>query len=308
MEEKKIIRKVTAVGVFGNIVLTAFKLFAGIYGKSGAMVSDAVHSLSDVFATFIAFLGAELSKRPADQEHPYGHERAECVASVVLGGVLLVTGFGIGKAGLENIFSGRYDELAVPGAVALVAAVVSIAAKEGMYWYTRHFAKILNSPAFMADAWHHRSDAFSSVGSLIGIGGAMLGFPVLDSAAGVVICLFILKVAFDILKDAVQNMMDVSCGPEYEKKLRDFAAGQEGVEGVDVVHTRRFGNKVYVDLEIGVDRNKTVGEGHSIAERVHDQVERNFPEIKHIMVHVNPAGENGGENVARPSVETSGEK
>lgn len=140
--EEAILRQVSFVGIFGNIVLTAFKLFAGIAGNSGAMVSDAVHSLSDVFATFIAFLGVKISKRSADQNHPYGHERLECVASLLLGLILLTTGLGIGKVGLTNIFSGDYAHLTVPGAIALVAAVVSIAVKEGMFWYTRHYAKI----------------------------------------------------------------------------------------------------------------------------------------------------------------------
>ena len=288
MEEKRIIRKITLAGVLGNTLLTAFKLFAGIYGRSAAMVSDAVHSLSDVFATFVAFLGTTLSKRPADTEHPYGHERIECVASLVLGIILLVTGIGIGKAGLENIISGSYHSLRVPGMIALIAAIVSIITKEGMYWYTRHYAKILDSPAFMADAWHHRSDALSSVGSLIGISGAMLGYPVLDSVASVVICVFILKVSFDVIKDAIQKMMDTSRGTEYESKIKEFVIRQDGVEGVDTVHSRMFGNKVYVDLEIVVDKNITVGEGHEVAERVHRLLEQQFPDIKHVMIHVNP--------------------
>ena len=294
MEEQKIINRITLVGVLGNVVLTAFKLFAGIFGKSGAMVSDAVHSLSDVFATFIAYLGAVLAKRPADQEHPYGHERLECIASVILGMILLATGIGIGKAGIAIIISGHYDELTVPGTIALIAAIVSILAKEGMFRYTMYYAKILNSPAFMADAHHHRSDALSSVGSLIGIGGSMLGFPILDSVASVVICCFILKVAYDIIRDAIHNMMDASCGEDYDKRLYDFVAGRDNVESVDSIQSRRFGNKVYVDLEIAVDGNKTVREGHDIAEEVHDQVEQNFPEIKHIMVHVNPADDTKG--------------
>lgn len=203
--ENAIIKQISLVGIIGNIILCAFKMFAGIVGKSGAMVSDAVHSLSDVFATFIAFLGVKMSKRGADKAHPYGHERMECIASMILGLILLVTGVGIGKVGLQNILSGNYETLSVPGTIALAAAIVSIVVKEAMYWYTRHYARILNSAAFMADAWHHRSDAFSSVGSLIGIGGAMLGFPVLDAVASVVICLFILKVASDILLDAVKK-------------------------------------------------------------------------------------------------------
>lgn len=271
------------------MILCSFKMFAGIVGNSGAMVSDAVHSLSDVFATFIAFLGVKMSKRGADKSHPYGHERLECIASLILGLILLATGIGIGKAGLLNILSGDYNQLTVPGSIALIAAAVSIAAKEAMYWYTRHYAKILNSAAFMADAWHHRSDAFSSIGSLIGIGGAMLGFPVFDAAASVVICLFILKVAFDILLDAVRKMLDTSCGEAYEKELSEYILNQNGIRGIDVLRTRMFGNKVYVDLEISVDANKTFCEAHMIAENIHCNVEKDFPNTKHIMIHVNPA-------------------
>ena len=288
VNENRIIKQVSSVGIFGNLVLTAFKLFAGIYGKSSAMVSDAVHSLSDVFATFIAFLGVRLSKRSADKMHPYGHERMECVASLFLGIILLVTGCGIGKVGLERVFSGSEESLPIPGVIALAAAVVSIVVKESMYWYTRHCAKVLCSPAFMADAWHHRSDAFSSVGSLIGIGGAMLGFPVLDSVASVVICLFILKVAFGILKTAISNMLDTSCGEAYDKKLKAFVAEQDEVACVDVLHSRSFGSKVYVELEIEIDGSKPLHEAHAISERVHSSVETNFPEIKHIMIHMNP--------------------
>ncbi len=289
LNESAVIRRISLVGIIGNIILCAFKLFAGITGRSGAMVSDAVHSLSDVFATLIAYLGVKLSKKGADEAHPYGHERLECIASLILGLILLATGIGIGKVGLENILSRDYSQLAAPGGIALAAAVVSIAAKEGMYWYTRHYAKLLNSAAFMADAWHHRSDAFSSVGSLIGIGGAMLGFPVLDPAASVVICLLILKVAFDILQDAVNKMLDTSCGEEYERKLRDYISGQSDVRSVDLLHTRMFGNKVYVDLEISVDADMALRKAHAVAENVHNNVEKNFPDTKHIMIHVNPA-------------------
>lgn len=212
----------------------------------------------------------------------------ECIASLILGIILVATGLGIGKVGVENIIAGNYGKLVVPGKIALAAAVISIVTKEAMYWYTRHYAKILNSSAFMADAWHHRSDAFSSIGSLIGIGGAMLGFPILDSVASVVICLFILKVAYDILMDAVKKMLDTSCGEEYEKKMREYIEKQEDVEAVDLLHTRMFGNKVYVDLEIKVDGNQSLREAHEVAEQVHRNVEREFPETKHIMIHVNP--------------------
>lgn len=289
--ENAIIKQISLEGIIGNIILCAFKMFAGIVGKSGAMVSDAVHSLSDVFATFIAFLGVKMSKRGADKAHPYGHERMECIASMILGLILLVTGVGIGKVGLQNILSGNYETLSVPGTIALAAAIVSIVVKEAMYWYTRHYARILNSAAFMADAWHHRSDAFSSVGSLIGIGGAMLGFPVLDAVASVVICLFILKVASDILLDAVKKMLDTSCGDAFETELEKYILEQKDVVRVDLLHTRMFGNKVYIDLEISVDGNKTFREAHAVAESVHANVEKKFPNTKHIMIHVNPTEE-----------------
>lgn len=293
-KEETIIRRLSFIGIVGNIMLSAFKLFAGLSGRSAAMVSDAVHSLSDVFATFIAFLGVKLAKRPADETHPYGHDRLECVASGLLGLVLLGTGLGIGKAGVETILRANFEELSRPGTIALIAAVVSIVVKESMFWYTRYYARILNSAAFMADAWHHRSDAFSSIGSLLGIAGAMLGWPVLDSVASVVICLFILKVAYDILKDAITKMLDTSCGEDYEQALRGFIEDQQDVVCVDMLHTRMFGNKVYIDLEIQVNGEMRLTESHAVADRVHNSVERQFPDIKHVMIHVNPAEEPAG--------------
>lgn len=288
VNETAIIRKLSLVSVIGNTLLSGFKMFAGVAGNSGAMISDAIHSFSDVLTTLIAWIGVKVSKRDADSSHPYGHERLECAASLILGIVLMATGIGVGKAGVENILSGNYDALAVPSAIALVAAVVSIVGKEAMYWYTRYYAKLINSSAFLADAWHHRSDAFSSVGSLIGIGGAMLGFPILDSVASVVICLFILKVAYDISKDALVKMLDTSCGEDYEKALEEYVAEQEGVISVDMLHSRMFGNKVYIDLEISVDGDRSLQDAHEVAERVHKDVEQQFSDVKHIMIHVNP--------------------
>ena len=289
MNETKIINRLSTVGIAGNIALVVFKLYAGIAGHSGAMVSDAVHSLSDVFATLVAYIGVRISKKAPDQDHPYGHDRLECVASMILGMILLATGFGIGLNGVKQIAAGHYEQLAVPSAIALAAAVVSIVSKEVMFWYTRYYAKKLNSSAFMADAWHHRSDAFSSIGSLIGIAGAMLGFPVMDSVASVVICLFIVKVAYDISKDALVKMLDTSCGADYEKKLTENILGQKDVLGVDMLRSRMFGNKVYIDLEISVDGDKSLREAHEVAERVHKNVEEQFSDVKHIMIHVNPA-------------------
>lgn len=289
INENAIIRNLSLVSIVGNIILSGFKMFAGITGHSGAMISDAIHSLSDVVTTFIALFGVKISQRPADKSHPYGHERLECVAALILGLILALTGIGVGKVGLDNIFTKDYHSLSIPGTIALVAAILSIIGKEAMYWYTRYYAKMINSAAFMADAWHHRSDALSSVGSLIGIGGAMLGFPVLDSVASVIICLFILKVAYDILKDAITKMLDTSCDADYEQELTNYIASQKDVIRVDMLQSRMFGNKVYIDLEIAVDGNKSLRDAHEVAHRVHNNVENTFPNIKHIMIHVNPA-------------------
>lgn len=289
IDESAAIRKMSFVSVAGNAVLSGFKFFAGVTGNSGAMISDSIHSFSDVITTLIAWIGVKASKKEADAAHPYGHERIECIASLLLGIVLLGTGLGVGQVGLENIFSGNYQALAVPSAIALVAALVSIVSKEAMYWYTRYYANLIHSSAFLADAWHHRSDAFSSIGSLIGIAGAMMGYPVLDSVASVVICLFIVKASYDILKDGVVKLLDTSCGESYDKKMADYISGQEGVVCVDSLRSRMFGNKVYIDLEIQVDGEKSLREAHQVAERIHDDVEKTFPDVKHIMIHLNPA-------------------
>ena len=287
MEEQKTIRKLSHVGIFGNVLLAAFKLFAGIFGKSGAMVSDAVHSLSDVFATVIAYIGVLLSRQKEDAEHPYGHERLECVASLALGLILAGTGIGIGYAGIRKLFFER-ETIQVPTLLPLAAAVVSIVVKEAMFWYTMYYARKLDSAAFKADAWHHRSDAISSVGSFIGIGMAKLGFPVMDPIASLLICALILKVAYDIIKDAIAKMLDTSCSNATEQKLRSFIEKQPGVKHIDLLRTRQFGNKIYIDLEIAVKRDISLVDAHAIAESVHRSVEENFPNVKHVMIHVNP--------------------
>ena len=290
MDEKKVVAKLSRVGILGNVILSAFKLFAGIFGHSGAMISDAVHSLSDVFATLIAYIGVVLSKQEADKEHPYGHERFECIASLILGMILAATGLGIGYSGIQTLLKARTGtaEIAIPTLLPLIAAIVSILVIEGMYWYTMYYAKKLDSAAFKADAWHHRSDAFSSVGSFIGIGAAKLGFPIMDPLASLIICLFILKVAFDISKDALNKMTDTSCSDEFIQEVHDFISAQPDVKNIDLLNTRQFGNKVYIDLEIAVDRNMSLINAHNIAERVHAAVEQQFPNVKHIMIHVNP--------------------
>lgn len=286
-EAEKIAVGVSIGSIIGNLVLSVFKVLAGFLASSSAMVSDGVHSASDVFSSVIVIIGVKLAGKEPDRDHPYGHERFECVAAIVLAAVLVVTGVFIAHNAIESLADKTYNT-AIPGVLALVAAGVSIAVKEAMFWITRHYALRLDSSALRADAWHHRSDALSSVGALIGIGGARLGFPILEPIASLMICAMILKAAADIFRDAVRKMVDRSCGPETEARIRATAEREPGVVRVDKIQTREFGNRIYVDLEIAADGNATLSEAHAIAERVHDAVEREFPNVKHIMVHVNP--------------------
>ena len=289
MDNNQIAMKVSAVSIAINLILSVLKLIAGIVAHSGAMVSDAIHSASDVGSTLIVIVGVRLSGKQSDQEHPYGHERMECVSSIILSGLLLATGIGIGISGLENIVestSGKAIE--IPGMLALIAAVVSIVVKEWMFWYTRGAAKKINSGALMADAWHHRSDAMSSVGAFVGIFGARMGYPILDPIASVVICLLIGKASIDIFRDAVDKMVDRSCDRQTEESIRRTVLSVEGVKRVDLLQTRLFGSKIYVDLEIAADGTQTLNEAHQIAEHVHYAIEHTFPDVKHCMVHVNP--------------------
>ena len=287
-EYQKAANKVSFITIIGNVILSVIKLIAGIVAHSNAMISDAVHSVSDVFSTIIVIIGIRLAAKESDKEHPYGHERLECVAAIILAMVLFITGFGIGAEALKNIFSGIYADLRVPGILALIVAVISIAGKEGMFRYTRYYARQIDSGALMADAWHHRSDAFSSIGALIGIGGARLGYPIMDSVASLVIFAFIAKAAFEIFKDAIDKMVDHSCDEETEKQIYNCVMENENVLGIDLLQTRIFGSKIYVDVEIQVDGSYTLQEAHNIAESVHEKIEQNFSKVKHIMVHVNP--------------------
>lgn len=288
-------KKLSIVTVSGNVVLAAFKLFAGIFAHSGAMISDAVHSMSDVITTVVAYIGMKLSEKDADEDHPYGHERLECVAALILGGILMLTGIGIGYDAVVKIIAGNYTDIAIPGALALVAAVVSIAVKEAMYWYTRHYALIMDSSVFMADAWHHRTDAISSVGALIGIAFSMAGYAIMDTIASVIICLFILKASVDIIKDTINKMTDHACSPEDKRHIEEYIRSEEGVLGIDLLRTRLFGNRIYVEAEIIVWGDMSLRDAHAIAERVHDGLEKSFPKIKHIMIHVNPSEEDADE-------------
>ena len=285
---KDIAMHTSRVSIYVNVLLALGKFIAGFLAHSSAMISDAIHSASDVFSTFIVMIGVTISNKQSDEDHQYGHERFESAAAIVLSVILAVTGLEIGISGISVIFGGDYNSLSIPGIAALIAAIVSIIVKEAMYWYTRSAAKKIRSDVLMADAWHHRSDSLSSIGAFIGILGSRMGYPVLDSIASVFICICILKVAVDIFREAMNKMVDKACPDDVVEDIKKVILSVDGVKGVDLLRTRLFGSKIYVDVEISADGDKSLRETHLIAENVHDKIESNFADVKHCMVHVNP--------------------
>ena len=287
MSNEKIAMTVSSVTMAGNILLAAGKFIIGLLAHSEALVSDAIHSASDVFSTVIVMIGIKISAKAPDDDHPYGHDRFECACGIILSILLSLTGIGIGYSAIQHITDPSYV-FVIPGIAALVAAVFSIVTKELMFRYTINAAKKIKSTALSADAWHHRSDALSSIGSFIGILGARLGYPKLDAIASIVICLFILKAAYDICKDSFDKLLDTACDAETIEKMRQVITAFEGVHGIDVINTRMFASRIYIDVEIAADGNITLFKAHEIAENVHNAIENNFTDVKHCMVHVNP--------------------
>lgn len=290
MENYNLGLKVSFITIIVNVILSAFKIIAGIVGRSNAMLADGVHTLSDVLTTIVVIFGLKVSSKEADKEHPYGHEKYEPIFAKLLSVMLVLTGFYIGYESIKVLISG---DIKTPGLIALVAAIASIGVKEGMYWYTIKAAKKIKSLSLEADAWHHRSDAFSSVGTFVGILGARMGLKILDPIAGVVVSIFVIKVGVDLYIRATKELVDQSADDETEKRIMDIAHSVKGVDGIKSLKTRMFGNKLYVDIEITVDGKFNVEQGHNIAEKVHDDIEEKIEEVKHCMVHVEPTKTQG---------------
>ncbi|MSU01772.1 cation transporter [Tissierella sp. DSM 105185] len=285
MENYKLGVKTSWITIIVNIILAVFKIIAGIAGVSSAMIADGVHTLSDILTTFVVLLGLKISSKEADKGHPYGHEKYESVFAKLLSILLLLTGVFIGYESIKILISG---EIRTPKIIALIVAFLSIIVKEGMYWYTIKVAKKIKSISMEADAWHHRSDAFSSVGTFAGVLGARLGFPALDPIAGIIVSCFVIKVGIDLYIKSIKELVDESASEEIIETIKKKTESIEGVRGVKELKTRMFGNKIYVDIEIFVDSNITVEKGHEISEKVHDKLEKDIADIKHCMVHIEP--------------------
>ena len=278
--------KVTIQSILWNIFLTIIKIFAGIFGKSSAMISDGLHSASDIISSVGVLIGNKIAKTPNDKEHNYGHEKAETLVSFLLSILLIIVSLKIGWGALQSLFN--LDSVQVPTALPLIVSIISIGIKEYQYRITIRIANKINSPSLKADAWHHRSDALSSIAAFIGIGGAMLGFKALDPIASIVVALFVAKVGLDILKDSTNELMDYSIDDEQEEQIRKIAEKTEGVINLGELRTRKHGAMAYVDLTICVNKDLTVLEGHEIAHKIEKYIINEMKFVKGITVHVEP--------------------
>ena len=295
MERNKKIYEVTLIGGVVNVVLLVFKFVAGILGHSAAMVADAVHSLSDFVTDVIVLVFVRISSKPEDKSHDYGHGKYETLAMTIIGMALLVVAIGIVYSGIEKIMVwARGGILEAPGMLALWAALLSVVLKEGVYRYSMVKAKELNSQALEANAWHHRSDALSSIGTAVGIGGAILlgqRWTVLDPVASVIVGLFIVKVAIYLLRDGIGDLMEHSLPDEVEDEILRLAASVDGVTKPHELRTRRIGNHYAIELHILMDGDIPLREAHEKASEVEDLLRRQYGDETHVAVHVEPTTE-----------------
>ncbi len=286
---KQLAERITALNMMINAVLAVLKLMVGYFSGSTALVSDGVHSVTDVFSSTVVLIGVCLSRRHSDAKHPYGHERLECVAALVLAILVGVTGLGIGWSGLQGIGNASHSAVQ-PGFIALIAAVLSVLVKEVMFRYTRLAARRSGSSALYADAWHLRTDALSSLGSVIGVCGANIGWYVLDPIAALLIGALIVKAAVEIFLDAIRKMVDRSCDEVLSDAIAQTVCEVDAVEGIDEFKTRLFGDRVLVEVTVVVDNRLSSSEAYTVAHTICETVEKHYDVVKRCAVHILPRG------------------
>lgn len=288
MKNKNLSIKVASVTLVENLLLVIFKLIAGILSASFAMIADALHSLSDVLSTIIVMIGIKIANKKADNNHNYGHDRFECVSAIILSIMLFITGLYVGLTSVTKMISKDFPTNSNLTILALIASIVSIVVKEAMYWYTRHYAIKEKSNALMADAWHHRSDALSSIGSLIGIVGVMVGIPILDSIFGLVIAMCIVQVSITIFIDSIRKMTDEAVDSKLFLDIKNIILDTTGVEEILSIKTRKFANKIFVEVQIECSKNLEFTQAHQIADNVQTKIKENFENVKECIVHYEP--------------------
>jgi len=280
------IRKVTLIGSVVDLLLGVAKILVGWAAHSQALIADGLHSLSDLATDFVVLYAAKHSHREADEDHPYGHGRIETLATVGLGITLIGVAFGIGYDATRRM--NEPDLLLAPGMLALGIAFVSVVSKEIIYRYTRNAALRLRSNMLMANAWHSRSDAISSIVVVIGVGGAMLGYPYLDAVAAIAVAVMIAKIGFDLVRDSTKELIDTALEPEVVNAIRKEIFEVDGVRALHMLRTRRSGGDALIDLHVQVDPCISVSEGHQIGDTVRRRLLKQITEVTDVTVHIDP--------------------
>ena len=288
----RLIYRVTLAGSAVNVVLVVLKFIAGIVGRSSAMVADAVHSLSDFATDVVVLLFVRISRRPQDAAYDYGYGKYETIATLIIGMALLVVGAGIAYSGASKIYEALHGaELEAPSALAFWMAIISIAAKEICYRITAEAGRKAGSQAVVANAWHHRSDAFSSIGTALGIGGAIMLGPrwrLLDPAAAVVVSVFIVKVAIQLLRESFGELAEKSLPPEVEQEIVRITEGVDGISGIHNLRTRRIGNYLAIEMHVRVDGGMTLAEAHDRSSLIERRLKERYGAETYVSVHVEP--------------------
>ena len=292
-QRERNIFKVTIVGAIVNFLLIVYKFVAGILGHSAAMIADAMHSVSDFITDIVVIVCVRIANKPKDREHSYGHGKFETLATLIIGFVLLLVGLGIGWSSIGIIWDVVIEgkQLRSPGMIALVAAFVSVISKEVLYWYTAIWGRKLKSPVVVANAWHHRSDAWSSVASILGIGGAILlgnKWTILDPLAALVVSIFIMKIAFGQIKPAVDELMERSLPEEVENEILKIVAGFSKVGQLHNLHTRRIGTRYAIEFHVRMPGNITLSEAHQAVTEIEIKLKEVYGAATHVVIHMEP--------------------
>ena len=278
--------KVTLITILLNIGLTILKILAGILGNSTAIIADGLHSASDIITSIGILIGNKISRKPRDDEHQYGHEKAESLVSFILAAVLIIVALKIGYDGVKELFN--INDILIPNALPLIVALISIGVKEYQYQITIRVAKRINSSSLKADAWHHRSDALSSIAAFVGIGGAMLGFKILDPIASIIVAIVVVKVGANILKSACNELMDSSISKQDICEIESLVDKDDEIYGIKDFKSRKYGSIAYIDMSIFIDKSKTLEEAHDIADNLEHSIISNLNYIKEINIHTEP--------------------
>lgn len=278
--------KITIISILLNIVLTILKIIAGFLGNSTAIIADGLHSASDIITSIGILIGNKISRKPRDDEHQYGHEKAESIVSFILSAVLIIVAIKIGYDGVINLLN--INTLEMPSVLPLIVSVISIGVKEYQYQITIRVAKKINSSSLKADAWHHRSDALSSIAAFIGIGGAMLGFKALDPIASIIVAVVVIKVGVDILKASCNELMDSSISKKDINQIENIIENYYEIYGIKDFKSRKYGAVAYIDMSIFIDKSKTLEEAHDIADKLEQNIMSKLNYIKEINIHTEP--------------------